>query len=119
MIKERGIEVVLPITPIVFSCLLLGAHFLRSGNFLLAVLCVFIPLLLLIKKRWVSVVLQLVAYMGGMVWLDTAIDVVRKRISMGLPWNKPVIILGTVALITILSGLLLNLKAVREKYPKA
>jgi len=56
--------------------------------------------------------------MGGIVWLNMAIHIMRKRMNMGLPWNKPVIILGTVASITIFSGFLLNLKVVKEKYPK-
>ena len=36
---------------------------------------------------------------------------------MGLPWHKPVIILGAVAVFTVFSGVLFNLKVVKEKYP--
>ena len=106
------------IIPLVISCFLLGAHFLRSGNPLLTLWCVLTPFLLLIKRRWILVIVQLVAYTGGVIWINTAIQVMRKRINMGLPWDKPVIILGVVAGFSILSGLLLNLKGVRAKYSK-
>jgi len=106
------------IIPLIFSCLLLGAHFLRSGNPLFTLLCILLPFLLLIKRLWVLLIVQLFMYAGGIIWVNTAIHLMRKRITLSLPWNKPVIILGVVAGFTILSGLLLNLKGIKEKYLK-
>ena len=104
------------IIPLGFSCLLLGAHFLRSAHLVLTLLCWLMPFLLLVKKRWSLIILQLFIYMGAVVWINTAVFSVIKRMKMGLPWHMPAIIMGTVALFTIFSGLLLNLKSVKEKY---
>jgi len=105
------------VIPLVISCLFLGAHFLRSGSFIFSLLCLLMPFLLLIKKRWILYLIQIFIYIGGGIWLNTAIFLMRKRLTMGLPWHKPVIILGAIAVFTVLSGLLLNLKGVKEKYP--
>ncbi|MGA1875381.1 MAG: hypothetical protein ACMUIA_07225 [bacterium] len=118
MMNRKGIEMALSIIAVVFSCLLLGSHFLRSGHPLFTLLCVFLPFLLLIKRRWILLMVQLFMYAGGLIWIHTAIHVMRKRIIMGLPWSKPVIILGLVAGFTIFSGLLLHVKGVKERYPK-
>ena len=116
--KGKETEMMFSIIPLIFSCLLLGAHFLRSGNPLFTLLCILLPFLLLIKRLWVLLIVQLFMYAGGIIWVNTAIHLMRKRITLSLPWNKPVIILGVVAGFTILSGLLLNLKGIKEKYLK-
>jgi len=105
------------IIPLVVSCLFLGAHFLRSGNFIVSVLFILMPFLLLIKKRWILYIIQIFIYIGGGIWINTAIFLMRKRLTMGLPWHKPIIILGAIAVFTVFSGLLLNLKGVKVKYP--
>ena len=105
------------IIPLIVSCLFLGAHFLRSANSIISVLCLLMPFLLLIKKRWILYIIQIFTYIGGGIWLNTTIFLIRKRLTMGLPWHKPAIILGAIAVFTVFSGLLLNLKVVKEKYP--
>jgi hypothetical protein len=106
------------ITPLVIALILLGAHFLRSQQPLLVIICMLSPLLLLIRRRWVLVLLQVLAYFGGIVWISTIVDIAQNRIAQGLPWARMVLILGAVALFTILSGLLLNSCKVKKKYVK-
>ncbi len=105
------------ILPIIVSFLLLGAHFLRAGNLPLMAGCLLIPLLLLVKTRWSVIVLQIFAYIGAVIWVDTTIAIYHQRIILGTPWERAVIILGGVALFTVFSGLLLNSQVVKEKYP--
>ena len=115
---------ILRVIPLVLSSWLLGAHFFRAGNIAVAVFCVILPLTLLIgikaiRQRWAWIVLQLYAYAGSVVWIIAAIEGAQLRMMHGAPWIRLVLILGGVALFTLISGLLLNTKPVKEKYLKA
>jgi hypothetical protein len=99
------------------AALLLGAHFLRLGNLVLVAMCLGAPLLLLYRKRWVLIVSQLLAYGATAIWTVSAARLVEFRLQSGQPWKLAAIILGAVALITLLAGLLLNSRTVRERYP--
>jgi hypothetical protein len=99
------------------AALLLGAHFLRQGNLVLVAMCLGAPLLLLYRKRWVLIVSQLLAYGAAASWIVSAARLVEFRQQSGQPWTLAAIILGAVALITLLAGLLLNSRPVRERYP--
>ena len=102
--------------PLILASLLLAAHFLRGGNLVLTLMCVLIPLLLLIKKWWSWLAVQLFAYAGAAVWIYTGVAIVQQRIFWGMPWARLVMILGGVALFTIWAGFLLNTASVKAKY---
>lgn len=108
----------LTILAIGFTYLLLAAHFLRMGHLILTLLCIILPFLLIIKKRLSLIVLEIFAYIGTGIWVHTIILLIKKRLKMGTSWRNAVIILGIVALFTFLSGLMLNLKKISEKYPE-
>jgi len=108
---------ILRIVPLLISFLLLAAHFLRGGSLGLMVVTVLAPLLLLIRKRWSLILVQLSAYAAAAVWLYTTIHIVQERMMFGRSWGAPVIILGSVTLFTVFAGLLLNSPAVKDKYP--
>ena len=108
---------ILRTTLIILAALLLAAHFLRAGNIALVVICLMAPLLLLIRQRWSLIVLQLLAYIGSAIWLNTLFGLVSERILLGRSWGGVVAILGTVTLGTILAGLLLNSPAIKARYP--
>lgn len=101
----------------IVAALLLGAHFLRAGNFLMVSLCLAVPLLFLWRRRWSLIVLQLLAYCAGASWIAVAIELVQMRQQLGQHWTAAAIILGSVALYTLLAGWLLNSRAIRERYP--
>lgn len=102
---------------LILSCLLLGAHFLRGGHLVLMVLCLIIPSLLLIKKRWSLIIVQIFLFVGTWIWIRTAIIIIHERMILGIPWGKIVIIIGPIAIFTLLAGLLLNSQVVRKRYP--
>ena len=103
--------------PVILSSLLLGAHFFRAGLTFLAVLIVLFPVLLLVKRACVARLAQLVLVLGGIEWVRTLIIFVAARREMGQPWTRLAVILGTVALFTIGSGLLFSLSgALRKRY---
>ncbi|MHB1591611.1 MAG: hypothetical protein ACYCTW_08770 [Sulfuricella sp.] len=101
----------------VIAALLLGAHFLRAGNFLLVALCLAMPLLFLYKRRWSLILLQFTAYCATASWLWVALQLVEFRQQTGRSWTAAAIILGAVALFTLVAGLLMNSRCMRERYP--
>lgn len=107
---------ILRLVPAVIAFLLLAAHFLRGGSLGLALACLLVPLLLLIRRRWSPIVVQVLAYVGATVWLYTLIALVQARLMLHRPWGAAVIILGAVTLFTIFAGWLLNSPAVQAKY---
>ena len=98
------------------AALLLGAHFLRAGNLLLVALCLATPLLFLYKKRWSLILLQVTAYGASTSWLWAAFVLVEFRQQAGQPWTAAALILGAVACFTLVAGLLLNSRCMRERY---
>ena len=80
-------------------------------------LCLAAPLLFFYRKRWSLIVLQVLAYCAAGTWIAVAIQLAQLRQQAGQPWTIAAIILGSVALFTLLAGLLLNSRAIREHYP--
>jgi hypothetical protein len=106
----------LRISLFVTAAVLLAAHFLRAGNLALVALCLAAPLLFLHRKRWSLIALQVLAYAAAANWVLVAVDLIRLRQQLGQRWTIAALILGTVALFTLLAGLLLNSRAMRERY---
>ncbi len=101
----------------VLAALLLGAHFLREGNWVVTVLCLCTPLLLLYRRRWVLAALQILAYGAAATWITVAAGLVQVRQAEGRSWTLAVVILGATALVTLLAGLLLNSRLLKDRYP--
>jgi hypothetical protein len=98
------------------AALLLGAHFLRAGNITMVALCLAAPLLFLWRQRWSLIMLQVLAYAAAATWITVAAKLVLQRQQSGQPWTAAAVILGTVALLTLLAGVLLNSDAMRKRY---
>jgi len=99
------------------AALLLGAHFLRGGSYAVAALCAGAPLLLRYRRRWPLILLQIFTYGPSAVWIITAIHLLGQRQLEGRPWTAGALILGAVALLTCVAGLLLNSRKITERYP--
>jgi hypothetical protein len=106
----------LRISLFVLAALLLGAHFLRAGDPATVALCLATPLLFLWRTRWSLILLQLMAYAAAATWIGVAVRLVGLRQSSGQPWTLAAVILGGAALFTLLAGLLLNSRPMRERY---
>ena len=100
------------------AALLLGAHFLRESSFIAVALCAAAPLLFLWRRRWVPIALQIMAYAAAAIWIITAVHLVDQRQLEGRGWTAAAIILGSVALLTLLAGLLLNSRVIRARYSR-
>lgn len=107
---------IIRIIPLIIAFLLLGAHFLRSGHIILAGLSIFVPLMLLIKKRWILLVVKWLAYSGAIVWIQTIFFLVQQRRIAGVPWVRMLLILSGVTVLTLYAGYLLNSDIVKQRY---
>lgn len=105
------------ILPSIIAAVLLAAHFVRLGELALVAVCLCTPLLLLYRKRRVLLLLQALAYAGAATWMVVAARLVQARVLSGQHWTLAAAILGGVALFTVLAGLLLNSRTVRQAYP--
>ncbi|MFZ4478904.1 MAG: hypothetical protein ACOYNZ_03310 [Rhodoferax sp.] len=101
----------------VIAAILLAAHFFRSGGYLLVGLCLAAPLLFFHKRRWSLLLLQLGAYVASASWLGTTLTLIQYRQQTGRSWTAAAAILGAVSVITLLAGLMLNARCMRERYP--
>ena len=102
--------------PLIIAFLLLGAHFLRSGHMILAGVIILAPLLLLIKKRWILLLVQWLAYSGAVVWILTTFSLTKQRIMAGVPWVRMLLILSGVTVLTLCAGYLLSSDIVKRRW---
>lgn len=101
--------------PLVISCLLLGAHYMRAGSPGLVLMWLFAPMLLFVRKRWVSVVFGVMLLWGGLVWVGTALVNMGERFDQGRDWMRMALILGVVGLFTAASALAFRTKGFKAR----
>jgi len=103
------------ILPII-SSVLLAAHFSRVDLNWLVPLALLFPFILFIKRKWIIRTYQIYLICGGLIWIERLLFLRRMRIAVGESWTVMAIILGVVALITLLSALMLQNKKVLNAY---
>jgi hypothetical protein len=101
---------------VVLSFLVLGAHFLRSGDVLLVAACILFAMLLLVPRRWAARAVQVALVIGTVEWLRTLFLIVQERMALGAPYMRTAIILGVVAAVTLASTLVFRMRALRRRY---
>jgi len=102
--------------PLIIVFLLLGAHFLRSDHLILTGVSILAPFLLLIKKRWILLLIQWLLFSGAIVWIQTTFSFVQQRITAGVPWVRTLLILSGVTVLTLFAGYLLSSDIVKRRY---
>ena len=102
--------------PVVLSILVLGAHFLRFGNWLGVYAAPLLIALLFLRRPWVARLMQLVLVLGTLEWLRTMYELANIRALHGEPYGRMLVILGVVAAVTFCSALLFESKALRQIY---
>ena len=100
----------------VLSSVLLAAHFSRVQLDWLAIIALLFPLVLLIKRKWILRIYQVYLIGGAIIWTERLLYLRKARIAEGSPWIRLVLILGAVALITLLSAFLLQNRKVQKVY---
>jgi hypothetical protein len=102
--------------PVVLSLVVLGAHFMRYGDTLFVAGALLLIVLLFVRQPWVARLMQVVLVLGALEWLHTLYRLVQMRASLGEPYGRMLIILGSVALITACSALVFQTKALKGVY---
>lgn len=103
------------ILPII-SSVLLAAHFSRADLNLLVPPALLFPFLFLIKRKWIIRIYQIYLICGALIWIERLLLLRRMRIAVGESWTIMAIILGIVALITLLSAFMLQSKKLLNAY---
>jgi hypothetical protein len=108
--------IALRLSPVIICFLLLAAHFYRAGQFLLTIACLALPLLLLVRRPWLPRLFQVLLLLGALEWLRTLYVFAGTRIAFDQPWGRLAVILGAVAAVTALSGLVFQGARLRSRY---
>ena len=102
--------------PVVLSLLVLGAHFLRFGNWIGVFAALLLVALLFLRRPWVARLMQVVLVLGSLEWLRTMYELGHIRALHGQPYGRMLVILGVVAAVTLCSALLFQSKTLRTTY---
>jgi len=102
--------------PVLLSAIVLGAHFLRAGEIELMVLSLAAMALLLVRRRWAAILVQIVLALGALEWLRTMLFVISMRQSVGAPWTRLAVILGAVTVFTLASALVFFTPQLSRRY---
>jgi hypothetical protein len=94
-----------------FLCgLVIAAHFLRQGLTPLVLAGVAFPFLLLLRKRWADRTVQVLLLLAAAVWVSSLAEIAARRLATGESWIRMAVILGSVALVNVVSALALGVK---------
>ena len=102
--------------PAILSLIVLGAHCMRAGAPYLMVVPLAVLVLLIWPRRWIARLAQVTLAVGALEWLRAMAGYVSVRMELDMPWMRLAIILGGVALFTLLSTLVFQTRRLRRRY---
>ena len=102
---------------LIFASLLIAAHFLRGDHYIAVLICLTIPFLLLVKKRWALRTVQGALGIAAIIWLYTLYSIIQKRIATGESWVVAAVILLIVAAYTLFTAWIFNRPNILDEYP--
>ncbi len=91
--------------PLVLSSVIMAAHFYRGGQLALVLLTLVAPLLVITRELTAIRIVQLLLILGAAEWIRTAYVIAQQRAAFGAPVTRMLVILGGVALLTLLAAL--------------
>ena len=100
----------------VIAFLLLGASFMRAGQELMVVVCGLLLLLLAVPRPWAAWIAQLALALATLRWFWLTWMLASMRAAAGVPYVRMVVILATVALLTLLVALVFRSQRLRRYY---
>src|ERR1035437_1745039 len=106
----------LSLSPVAVSFLLLAAHFMHAQQLAGVGAALAMVAMLTIRRPFVPWVVQIALALASLEWLRTALSLVQERQALGQPFIRLVVILSTVALATLLSGLVFRSGRVKFYY---
>ena len=113
---KKRLVVFLLLIPVILSLLLIGAHFLRSGNVLITAMSLLLIMALGVREPLVARTVQIALLLATAEWAHVAYTLVPARLASGQPWGKLVAILGVVAVLSLASILVFLSSTLKEMY---
>ena len=107
---------VLIYVPVVFSLIILGAHFMRYGDLVGVIGSLVLIALLIVRRPWVVRLMQVVLILGALEWVRTLYELVQVRAAHGQPFIRMVVILGIIVAVTFCSALLFQSPTLKRIY---
>jgi hypothetical protein len=104
------------LVPVVLSLAVLGAHFLRYGNWIGVIGSLVLIALLFVRRPWVARLMQAVLVLGTLEWIRTLHALMTVRAAHDLPFARMAVILGVVAAVSLCSALLFQAPALKRRY---
>jgi hypothetical protein len=108
--------IIFRLLPVLLSFLLIAAHFSRADQKILVIISLAIPFLLLIKKRVIIRIMQIVLLLAAAEWIRSMLIYIEVRKISGDDWTRLAIILSVVAIYTAASGLFLQNRKIMNNY---
>jgi len=102
--------------PVIVSALLMAAHFSRADNMALLALSLAFPFILVLRRPWVAHLTRVALVLASLEWMRTAVGIAGRRQAAGESWTRMAVILGSVAALTLASGLVFNGRDLRARY---
>ena len=102
--------------PVILSALVLAAHFFRAGDPVGVAASLAGLALLLVPRAWAARAVQIGLAIGAAEWVRTLVVFTAQRRALGEPWGRLVVILGAVALFTLLSATVFYSERLRRRY---
>ncbi len=116
-ISQRGyIMTIFYLFPSITALLLLGLHFFRNDNALAMYFSFLVIFVMFIRRPWSARLLQTCLIIGTFEWVRATISLIFERNENGEPFLRLSIILGAVALFTLLSSLVFRTKRIRSHF---
>lgn len=104
------------LTAPILAILLLGASFMRAGDQVMMGVCGLLLLVLAVPRPWAARIAQVALALAALRWLWLTWMIGSMRAAMGVPWTRMALILGAVALVTLLAALVFQSPRLRRYY---
>lgn len=98
---------------------LLGASFMRAGDQLMLLGCAGLVALLAVPRPWAARLAQTALVLAALRWVWLAWFIGSTRAAMGIPYTRMALILGAVALFSLLAALVFQSERLRRYYALA
>jgi len=89
---------------------------MRYGNEIGMICSIALLGLMFLRQPWVARLVQVALVLGALEWVRTLYELVQVRTALGEPATRMVIILGSVAVVTLVSALLFQSKTMKKVY---
>jgi hypothetical protein len=104
------------VLPSIVAVITLAAHYARFGAYFVSVLLLALLPLLLIDRKWVARMMEVVLALAALEWVLILVDVIGQRNIENRDFSKTAIILGATALFSLVSALLYETPRLRRRY---